>query len=197
MPATVIAYVLQNDILDRTAQDAVNANPPGTFVGGASSVPPHLYLSLKTLWLGPSASTSDFQNQIVPDLGTGQSNPKGSIVIVADTLSESVIKRRSIRSDQPGAEVSNVKILLYKPRALSLSVATLQNVSFRIRYLIDNNLRGVRGLSGCLPNTAVYQDITLDPRAPFFCFYLDVGEPVLASEATLLYSTDYVRLFTR
>lgn len=197
MPAKVIASLLKSDIVDRTAQDVINANLPGTFVNGVSSVPMYLYSSLKTIWTSASGSVSSYQNLIVPNLGTGQSSPVGSIVIVAEQLNESVLVRKSVRNDQPGAEVCPISILLYKPRASSLSINPIQDAGLRIRYLIDNSLRGLRGQSGNLPDYYVAQSTSLDVRYPFLCFYERNGEPVLSSEATLVYRADYIRMFSR
>lgn len=195
MPAAIIAQVLRADTVDRTAAAVIAANP-GTFLNGVSAVPAYLYQSLKTLWL-PSGTISDFQNLVVPDLGTGQSSSAGSIVVIADGLTESVYERKSLRSDQPGAEVCSIRTLLYKPRASSLSISPIQNAGMRIRYLLDNTLRGSRGVSGNLPQYYVSLDITVDPRFPFFCFFERNTEPVLASEATLKFRADYVRMFSR
>lgn len=197
MPAAVIMNYLQADVLDRSAAAVIAANPPGTFINGVSSVPSYLYLSLKTLWTSASGGIPAYQALVTADLGTGKSSPLGSIVVVSEALTEQVLDRTSLYSDAPGAEVTPIQILLYKPRAQSTSVTLIQNTQLRIRYLLDNYLRGVQGLSGNLPVSAVYADPSIDPRSPFFCFYERNLEPILASEANILFSCDYLRLFTK
>lgn len=198
MPAKVIAELLRADTVDRTAQDVINANPAGTFVNGVSSVPEYLYLSLKSIWTSPSALASEYTKLVVPNLGTGQSSSLGSIVVVPQNLNESVTQRKSVRSDQPGAEVCPLYFLLYKPRATSLSITPIQSASLRIQYLIDNTVRGAtRGVSGSIPANFVAQSNSLDARFQMFCFFERTSEPVLASEATLIYRADYVRMFAR
>jgi hypothetical protein len=199
MSSIPIQYMLQNDTIDRAASTVVALNP-GTFCGGVSSVPPYLYQSLKTLW-APTLTLDAYQSLIVADLGTGAEGPQaaGNIVIGQRGLREQVLSRdESLRMDVPGATVTPIEITAYKPRTQT-SIQTVKYALYRIRYLLDNTLRGLQTLpgGGSLPRMAIQQDISIDPRFWLFCFYIDAAEEINAQEGTSLYITNYVTLFSR
>jgi hypothetical protein len=200
MSARVVEAVLQADITDRTPAQVIALNPGVFLNNAASSVPAHLYQSLKTIWLGASATPSQFADVVVSDLGTGLNSPIGSIVVASQRISEQVYDPSSFESDAPGAESAPIYILVYKPKATSLAIDQIQNTCLRIRYLIDNTLRVFRNQPGGIDLTiapAAGADLTLDSRYECCYFYQGNLEPINATEATLLFNANYVRLFTK
>ena len=198
MSSKVLKYMLQQDTVDRTPADVIAANPPNTFLNNlASSVPAYLYQSLKTIWVGASATTAYYQNKIVEDVGSGKDNPAGSIVISSARMSDQAFDPAGYNEEIIGATVSLTDIILKKPN-LQLSTDQILNASFRVQYVLDLLIRGQRGLSQSLPDVAVQQDLSIDSvNYQYFCSYRTYPYPVAASEETLVFICNYIRLFTR
>ena len=200
MTARILEFLLQSDTVDRTPAAVLAANPNTFLNNAASSVPTYLYQSLKTIWLSASANPTQFANAVIADLGTGLNSPAGSIVIASKRIEEQGYDRSSFYSDQPGAETGPVEVILYKPRSLSTTIDQIQNARLRIRYLADMTIRNLRGLSpGIDVSLPQYYnvDLTVDYRFPVFFSFMYDAEPITASEATLVFKTEYVRLFSK
>jgi hypothetical protein len=147
--------------------------------------------------MGATGMASGFPSKVVTDFDTGKTTPAGCIVVSSQHLTEQVYSRSSMKSDMPGAESSPVYIILYMPSTGRSNYAAIINVQMRIRYLIDNTLRQVRGLYGGLPEDAMRQDPSIDVNLGFFCQFRDNCRPVQDSAAVLCFECQATRLFTK
>jgi hypothetical protein len=205
MSSKTVAYNLCLDVVDRTAQDVVNANPgmfSGTIYAPASSyVPKYLYTSLGTLWMGTATASSVFAQRIAVDLGTGASDARGSIVVITNKLTESVRQPRyGMDSDQPGAVEADMSIYMYRPKASS-DTSLILNSAYRINYILDNNLRQARFLPPDLQITQdpgnIYFDNTVVSNEYYKCFFENFNIPVQASAQEIEFCSSYVRVISR
>lgn len=195
MPSDVIRNYLIRDTNDTTAA-AIRAANPGMF-SNDSDVPPYLYLSLKTLLVGASATTAEFERRIVSRLGEGKTVSEASIII-EPWISEST-EHNEIDSDYPGAEYSDVCILFRNIRPVGTSqFNTLKYSELRIRQLLDNTLRNLSGKFD-IPVTG---DFCIDSnnQSIFKCIWRKFAKSDSqnnVSEFMAHYTVEYVRVFAK
>lgn len=204
MSEIVIAEALKRDVVDRTPAEVISLNPGYTFVGGASAVPKYLYQSLSTLWFGSSGMASAFPNIVVYGLGTGENSPKGAIETYTQRYLDQSIDYTSFRTDMAGAEVSRIYVNIIRPKntATLATYTNIQDITFRIRYILDNATRTVRTrtgspVAGNIPPDIVRTDPSINADIPYLCFFQDLSIATMASRAELCFICDYVRLFLR
>lgn len=191
MSAKVVRYNIINDYTDKTASDVRTANP-GLFATDAD-VPEYLYKSLKTLWLGSSAASSEFAARVSPYLGGGDSDSRGSITVVQISTIESSQSQESImQDDQIGAENAEILITMRIPR-VAQTTDLLDNVCQRLKYILDMNYRYVRGLPSDL---SIGGDNTIADQY-YKCLFYDYGQEQRTGECTILFKVAYVRKFGR
>jgi len=192
MTAKVVRYNVIQDYTDRTAADVMAANP-GMF-SSTSDVPVFLYQSLKTLWLGASAASSEFAAKVSPYLGGGDADPRGSIQIVQVSTVQSVLSEDDIlKSNEIGAETADIIFNLTTPRTATTS-DFLDNAVQRLKYILDHELRGYRGLSPCL---TVQGDNTVVSDCNYLCRFIDYGTELRVSNVQVLFRVCYTRVFAR
>ena len=204
MSEIVVRSVLLGDTVDRTPADVMAANPGITWIGGASAVPPYLYQSMSTLWFGTSGMASAWPNVVMYGLGTGENSPKGAVEVYTNRAMNQSYDYTSFRTDMPGSEVSNIyiNVILPKNTATLSTYAKVQNLTFRIRYLLDNDTRGNRTrigapVPGSLPVNNVLADPSIDWNYPYLMFFRDLSISTMASRAEMWFIADYIRLFTK
>lgn len=191
MTAKVVRYNIIQDYTDRTASDVMAANP-GMFAS-TSDVPVFLYQSLKTLWLGSSASSSEFASRVTPYVGGGDADPRGSIQVIQATTIASYLDDMSIlRSDEVGAENADIILNLSTSRTNTTS-DFLDNAVQRLKYILDMDLRGYRGLS---PGLIIGGDLTV-ADCDYKCRFIDYGTELRASNVQVLFRASYTRVFAR
>lgn len=194
MPGELLAKVLGLDITDTTAV-AVAALNPDIFTD-PSEVPAYLYMSLGSIWLG-SAKAADLPKYITAELGGGKTKADGSIVIIERQVMESVLQPMGSRIDITGAEASTVDILIQKPR--NTLGGTVKDAELRIRYLLDQTLRGERYISPDLST----RDLSNEPYDKsirdglFKCQWRGYMYEPHISQITTRYIVEYIRLFCR
>jgi len=187
MPSDQIRDFLIHDYIDSTAA-AVAAQFPAEYPQ-ASSVPAYAYKSIGTL-LGYASATLPLY--IVANYGEANIPAQACIIIQATEIHDSVSYGRSIiKNDNPGAETAIIDIFVKNIRT-SVSVSLVKLVSLRIRFLLDQNLRQLRGLAPDIPI-----NVFIDPSIHddyFKCFVQDLGTLTSAGWATR-YQCDYVRSY--
>ncbi len=197
MSTKVIRQAIISDYIDRTAQDVINANSGSLVFSSTGDVPEYLYKSIATL-LGVSSSV--LATRIVEDLGTGQANAEGGIVIsssfVPSYMDESPPR---MNDDRAGAETGYLTMKVYVPRRV-VSSDTMLNIIYRLAYILDHSWRSKRTSSTALlpPDLTSTADKTIlrsDEGGYYKCHFtgLSYKENLSASQNTLLYKVQYVR----
>lgn len=176
MISELLRYNLINDYTDRDPQEFVTNY--STVFSASGQVPEYLYKSLKTIWLGSGAASSELANRVVSMTGIGDEDSAGTIVIMNDANFPSSQFPRGLRSDDPGAEVMMVNILLYGPRKSKTLYKDIQSAAQRIRYLLDLPTRTkVRGLSPNIdfPNSSYDWDKSVDSDDYLRCWWQETS----------------------
>jgi hypothetical protein len=192
MPGLVIKNYLSLDVNDTTPQAVIAANP--TLFTSASDVPLHLYTSLKTIWVGTTASNQDFANRIVPGLGFNAEMTEGFITICPLQM-EDTESPDSMMIDQSESEYALVRILLGIARPVSpVDFYKVRDADLRIRLLLDQCLRGKAGKPPDLP---IAGDNTIDSTqfGIFRCFRKRFDTFPNASELSSVFRVEYFRTY--
>lgn len=171
MAGDVIRNILINDYIDTTAAAISTLN--GGFP--ANKVPPHCYLSLKTLLLGAGATAQDLADAISPQYGMSVSIEDRGIDIAVDSQ-KSIHDPGGLQINNMGSESAIVRIIarLHFPIQASDS-KTIDSIHKRIIMLLDAETRirtkqRINGkIRGDLPTDI---DPTIDDREPFLCEWL-------------------------
>lgn len=119
-------------------------------------IPEWHYKSTMTLF-GETSPVS-FAKTVQSTLGTGKSVALGNIWLIEKLVTESVESQVSAMSDQVGAEFCFMDIVVAKNN--QPTTPYLRAVDRRIRYILDTNIRNLRGLSGAIPIATDLDDIT-------------------------------------
>lgn len=201
MISEVIRYNLINDVTDRDPQDLVTSYP--TVFSASGQVPAYLSQSLKTIWMGSAAASGTLAGRVISMTGIGNEDSAGSIVVCNDANFPSSQFPRGMRSDDPGAEVMMVNIILYAPRSNKTAYLTLQNAARRIRYVLDYSTRtAVRGLGGDIsfPPDSYDWDFSLDQDDYLRCWWQETSgvasyQNQKNNYIQMSFMVEYVRIF--
>lgn len=185
MPESIIKTTLVADYTDTTAS-AISAAYPLLYPT-ASSVPTYAYTSLATL-LG--VASGGLPLVIIAALGQGDTPATAAVIIEGSFMCEATLDRDGVESDHPGAEYAEIGILVRNVR-YATSINLVKNVTLRIRYLIDYNLRQWRGSPGDL---TISGDNSISPDEYFKVFW-QKSQLVSASEWATTYKCSYSRSF--
>jgi len=192
MSDKVIRYNIIQDFVDRTPADVLAANP-GLF-SSASEVPEYLYKSLKTLWLGSSASSGEFAERVAQAIGSGDSDARGGIQIVqATTVLSHFSEDPILQSDELNSENADIIINIRNPRSVK-TTDLLDNTVQRLKYILDMHYRSYRGLYAGL---VVSGDLTISPNSPYFCRFVEYGTANRTSDIQVLFRVNYGRVYAR
>lgn len=202
MSSKILKYMIENDVVDRTAQEAYEANTT-LFPGGSGDVPDYMYLSVKTILLGVAAASSELANRVVEDVGTAQNHPAGSIVITSKFFpSQFDDDIPNLRSDQVGAETAFYDVKIHIPRRQANS-DIMTNLIYRLTYVLDYYSRTNRTRSTALvkPGLDILSSVdnTILPISAggyYKCYYLGLApnQVFRSSENSLLFKSHYVRI---
>lgn len=202
MISDIIRYNLIQDYTDRDPQTLADTYPT-VFPGGSGDVPEYLHSSLKTIWVGVAGASSDLESRVIAMTGIGDEDSAGTIVISNDSNFPSSEFPRGMRSDDPGAEVMMIKIILYGPRKSKTLYKDLQNAARRIRYLLDFPTRSsVRGLKGDIdfPSSSYDWDKSVDPDDYLRCWWQETSGVTSYQNQKhnfiqMSFMVEYVRIF--
>lgn len=190
MPGDVIRQYLITDTTDTTAA-AVAAAYPTYFTGGASSVPVYAYQSLLTL-MACAGTTLD--NIIISEYGEAKIPATVAMVIQTTWIRESVDLPSGLKSDDPGAEYAQVDIWV-RNVSFTRNSNIVKNISLRVRYLLDLNLRQFRSkeTASVPPGIPTFGDPSIK-QDYVYCIWMGAGKQI-ASEWSNTYMVQYERSF--
>lgn len=197
MPSRQIRWNLINDVTDRTAASVVAANPD--LFSDVSEVPPFLYQSLKTIWLGSSAASGDLAKKVVADLGTGMESSEGSIVIFTSQIRNQADEIYSPNDDRFGAESANIRIVIYTPR-YTTSVEKVFQAAYRIKYILDFESLNLRNepellVSPTIDNSIFSPQSALNQLRYFKAYFTGLDQNERASYVCMDFRVWYLRAF--
>lgn len=191
MPGDIIKAFLEQDIIS-ISPETVSMNN-STFWPASSDVPDYAYKCLKDIYVGASASTSEYNSRIVADFGQAKESAKGDITIFCSPR-ESVLGGSSgdiIFSDEFGAESCNVQIVFTRPQnATNRSI--MENAELRVRYLLDYYWRQKRRVSPVIPNTT---NNSIDDYLQ--CFFVKYDSSFDTQQFGVTFRVYYTRLVPR
>ena len=188
MSADVIRETLLGD-LTSVAASSISASYPELFAD-ATEVPAFLYTSLKDIWVGVSAASSEYARRVIAYYGEGKTVASGDIEIIPMVIKESADVPSGWQDDTPGAETAVFAIKFAVPRTTT-SYDKVRDAALRTRYLLDNDWRSRRGEN---PQLTIAGDLTINKNGHFRCFWLgDDGSN--ASEYISNYKLEYLRVY--
>jgi hypothetical protein len=128
----------------------------------SSAVPEYAYKSLKDIWVGTTAASSELANRIVCRFGEGLTAGVGEISLYVSPI-ESAHSELPIQSNTAGAETSFLDIVFRQPPDQG-KVKRNENAELRVRYLLDKLWRSTRRTYPYLSasgDTSIVDDVIL------------------------------------
>ena len=199
MPSPIIKAYLLTDTVDTTAQNIANLNP--LVFPSSAYVPRYMYTSLCTLWTGVSGNVGALANDILAISGAGLSTSR-NVISISTTIHESsdLDEEDMYISDFTGAESGLLTILISTSKSPT-DINLTQDTELRIRWLIDSNLRALRGVGQNIPiynlptNNLSGDTSILAANSVFGCKWLRYEADQNAQELASEYAITYQRAF--